>query len=382
MHSTIGSTFNGRRNSLNVMRLVLAASVIISHAWPLGQYGAEPRIGHTTFGTLAVACFFAISGFLITASRERTPGWRYVWHRGLRILPGYWVCLIVIAAVIAPLAWLHYNGTLAGYPVLDALRYVGVNLGLKTNIVPTIPGTEESIDPEFQVWNGAAWSLFFEFLCYIAVAILAALRLLKAPVVLTILIGGSALLLAWELFPSVMEPVLFRSYDAFRLVTTGTIFAGGSLLWMWRDRIRHSAWLAAGAAAVTVVGLVFLRHPEWLIAVPIAYLIIWLGTELPFHNLAMKTDVSYGIYIYGYPVATILTIWGVNQWGWFAYVGLTFVIVVPLAFASWYGVEKRALSLKNIGWGRRRPLPADMQVPAAADPEPAPVADSPSPDRR
>lgn len=363
MRSTIGSQF-GRRNSLNLIRLVLASSVIVSHAWSLGGFGPEPRIGSTTVGSLAVLCFFAISGYLITMSRESTPGWRYLWHRFLRIFPGYWVCVLFIAAVVAPLAWLKYQTTFDGYPLEGAFKYVVGNFALKTTLVPSIAGTQTTLNPSFQYWNGAAWSLFFEFLCYILVAILAYLRLLKPLGVGIVLAGGSALLLAWEVVPGPMEALLFRSQDAYRLVTTGTVFAAGSMLYLYRDRIACSWRIAAGSAVILGLGLVFLKHPEWAVAGPVAYLMIWLGIRLPLHNLA-KTDISYGTYIYAYPVAQLLTIYGVNDLGLVPYVAVTFLIVVPLAAASWFGIERKALRLKHFG-ATKRNAPARH-----LDPEPA-----------
>jgi peptidoglycan/LPS O-acetylase OafA/YrhL len=48
--------------------------------------------------------FFAISGFLITSSWLGNPRVRdYFVARGLRILPGFYICLVVIAVVVAPI---------------------------------------------------------------------------------------------------------------------------------------------------------------------------------------------------------------------------------------------------------------------------------------
>jgi peptidoglycan/LPS O-acetylase OafA/YrhL len=359
---------SGRNNNLNLIRLVLASSVIVSHAWPLGQLGDELQLGQTSVGTIAVFCFFAISGFLITRSRERTSGGRYLWHRALRIFPGYAVCLAVIAAVIAPLAWLHYNGTIAGYPVIDALRYVGINATLlRTSIDPTIAGTQASINPSLQYWNGAAWSLFFEFLCYLGIALLAAVGLLRARIVAVLLLMVAATLLAWEIAPEPMTELLFRSRDAYRLFTTGAMFLAGSLLYFLRDRIPSSPGLAAGAAVVAATGLTFLEHPEWLIAPAIAYLCVWLGTNLPFRPVLLRTDISYGVYIYGYPVATLLTIYGASQWGVTVYLLLTFAIVAPLALLSWFVVERPALRAKDARVSLRR-SPAVVVAPPHTDP--------------
>jgi peptidoglycan/LPS O-acetylase OafA/YrhL len=364
---TLGDAFATKRNGLNVIRLLLAVTVIVFHAFPLGGFGDEPRIGNMPFASLSVLFFFAISGFLITASRERTKGARYLWHRVIRIFPGYAVCLIVIAAVIAPLAWLFYNATLDGYPIAEAAKYVLVNLGLYTHTVPSIPGTQVTVDPEFQYWDGAAWSLFYEFLCYLVVAALAMVSLLRVWSVAAVLIVGSALLVVWEFDPDFF---LLNSPFVFRLVTTGTLFAAGSLLWLLRDKIAYSHRLGAVALVVSVGGLAFLQHAHWLVALPVAYLVIWASLALPISGWIKKTDISYGVYIYGYPIATLLTIYGVNRLGPALYILITLAIVIPIAFASWFGVERRALKLKDAAlWPRgrnSRARPAEVPSSTAA----------------
>ena len=57
------------------------------------------RFGGPDFGDIAVAVFFAISGFLVTASWISDPRLRsFVMRRALRILPGLWAVLLVTVA--------------------------------------------------------------------------------------------------------------------------------------------------------------------------------------------------------------------------------------------------------------------------------------------
>ena len=78
-----------RRNSLDALRLVLATLVIVSHSWPVGGFGPDPRLGVLTLGEVAVAGFFGISGWLITASRMTSTLRGFAWRRcGGRALAG------------------------------------------------------------------------------------------------------------------------------------------------------------------------------------------------------------------------------------------------------------------------------------------------------
>lgn len=360
---SLGTDFASRRNSLNAIRLALSLLVIVSHAGPLGGFGDEPRIGHTTLGTIAVAFFFAISGVLITSSRQRTTGGRYLWHRALRILPGWWMCLVLIAAVAAPLAWSRYHGTLAGFPVASAAKYVAINGALIAHGYPTIVGTQSTIPLELRGWNGSAWSLTFEALCYLAVAILAwcgALRVVPVAIVTGI---GALTLLLWEVGFDPVSIVMDDIYYARRLITTGTVFASAALVWLLRHSILASRKIAAGCAVVTAGALILLEHPHWLVGAPIAYLIMWGSTRIRQPRVLGKADLSYGTYIYAYPVAMLLTIYGVNDIGLLVHLGATLVLTLALAVASWFGIERPAMRWKDVG--RRRELRAAVPRPLA-----------------
>lgn len=155
--ATLAGAFNPRENALNLLRLVLAAAVIFGHAALLGGYQL-PRPLMLAVSELAVDGFFAISGFLITRSWLGYPVWsRYVWHRGLRILPGFWVCLLVTALVLAPLGLLLRGQSLAGYwTAADGpLGYVWRNALLWI----TQPGIAGSPDWSGYPgsWNGSLW---------------------------------------------------------------------------------------------------------------------------------------------------------------------------------------------------------------------------------
>lgn len=101
-------------------------------------------------GNWAVNGFFVISGFLIAGSRARSRWWPYLWRRALRIFPAYWVALIVVAFLAAPLvAALVPGETLV---LRSAVAYPIRNLGLVT-IQHEVSNTLTSL-PIPHVWLG------------------------------------------------------------------------------------------------------------------------------------------------------------------------------------------------------------------------------------
>jgi peptidoglycan/LPS O-acetylase OafA/YrhL len=121
--------FDALNNSLNFMRLVLVAVVIVSHSWPLGGFGPDPQVGDRELGRWAVAGFFAISGYLITGSRDRITLPDFLWRRVLRIYPGFSSCRSWgLAFVFAPLSVLIGTGS---YALEDVVSFLARNAGLR-----------------------------------------------------------------------------------------------------------------------------------------------------------------------------------------------------------------------------------------------------------
>ena len=165
----LARAFDPRNNALNAFRLVLATEVILWHSWPVtGRM--PPAATLQLFFSVGVDGFFAISGFLITASWLNDPRVRdYLVARALRILPGFYVCLIVTAFVFAPISVAIQGGSAAKLLLSTApIEYV-----LKNSAVAYlhlgIGGTPHGI-PHPGVWNASLWSLVWEVLCYLTVA--------------------------------------------------------------------------------------------------------------------------------------------------------------------------------------------------------------------
>jgi peptidoglycan/LPS O-acetylase OafA/YrhL len=359
--------FDPRRNSIGFLRVLFATLVIVSHAWPLGGFGKDPGRASNNLGFLAVEGFFALSGFLITRSGSSLGTGRFLWHRMLRIFPAYWVCLVVIAAGFAPIVW-HASHSLSQY-FLASPSPLGffVNNVVLTNAQQSI-GDTLLTNPYPTLWDGPLYTLYYEFVCYLVIAALGALRILNRRVVLALGIG----VWVWQ------QLILFGLVGAFdpRQATLTVCFLAGSLVWLWRDKLlspRLSWWLA-GAAAVIAATTYLTAGFRQIGVLAFAYLVIWAGAKLPFHRFGVKRDFSYGMYIYGWPMLQLASFFGLNALGLPVYLAIVVVATLGLAAASWYLVESRALRLKNAsapGWlSGLHPLRPDSSpepaIPAAA----------------
>lgn len=323
---------------------MLAAMVLLSHAYSVGGFGGEGALNDTTFGTVAVYGFFGISGYLIAGSAQRANAGRYLWQRCLRILPGFWVALIV-TAVMAWLATPHVGSD-------TAVGFVWRNWLLRI-VQSTIYG---------RAWNGSLWTLFYEALCYVAVlglALVGALRhrawtltfaaLLWLTVIVITLVPGQA-----------QHFNVFEGWVWMNLLKLSAVFMVGAVVYLYRDRIPDSGWLAL-ACGVAFTAALWLptdgRTPAYaftnpgLLAPVIAYPLLWLGSHLPFQRIGRTNDYSYGIYVYAYPVTVLMVIWHANRLGYPVFALVSVAATAPCAMASWWAIEKQAMKLRKIQWG-------------------------------
>ena len=334
--------FDPRRNSIGLLRLCLASSVLVSHAYILGGIEPEPLVGLTNgqegFGSLGVAGFFMLSGFLIAASFERSPSvWRYLWHRLLRIMPAFWVCLLVTALGFGWLMWWRTSGTLAGY--LDhpngPVSYVVNNFWLEVR-QSGIAGMPAGVTVPGLI-NASLWTLWPEFLCYLGLAAIGVLGILRWRVPFLVAIVA-CLWALWVVKPFGIDVSAVRWPATFGL---------GSLAWLGRAYIPIHGWVAAAVAAALVAAFalgvyVYVGYPL------VGYLLLCAAVWLPFPQVGRSVDLSYGVYIYAAPVEQLLATLNVGRFGPAVFIALTICITLPLAIASWFLIEQRALRLK--GW--------------------------------
>lgn len=361
VRASIGSSFDPHRNSLNTLRLIFAAGVIVGHSWPIGGLGHPPHYGNFDPGAFSVAAFFVASGFLITASRERTGFFRYMWSRALRIYPAFWACLLLTSFLFAPLAALANNGwnlaSATSYSITNAtlqIRQWGIGDTLASAPIPN-------------AWNGSLWTLYWEFGCYVIIGVFYCVRIFRGPYwTVGLFLGFTALAIHHRL--NEIGEIAFPSYPKYLI----PFFLAGAVINRFRNRLPANPILF-GLCLAIIIGSMIIRWDFIIAPLPLAYCVIWLGCFTP--RIAERigdgsVDISYGMYIYAYPIQQLLVIVNANK------LGISFMIcasvlttVIPAAL-SWFFVEKPCMRFKKATF--RLPVMLSRRQRRAVSPPNAP----------
>ncbi|MDB5661574.1 MAG: Peptidoglycan/LPS O-acetylase OafA/YrhL, contains acyltransferase and SGNH-hydrolase domain [Cypionkella sp.] len=338
----LGTGAQGRDNNFNLIRMIAATLVLVSHAWPLtkGAGVMEPLQAFTghSLGTLAVYIFFAISGFLITASYTRTARLpRFLLARGLRLFPGLAVSLLLVAFVLAPLVTLLPLSDYLMQPQTWTFFPRGITL-----ISPqyTLPGV--FITNPYPTVEGPIWTLIHEVACYGLVVLVGMVGMLRRnwPVLGFLGVYGASWI-ATTFFNLPIHPRLIQ------LQGLSLPFVMGMVAWVWRHNILLSGWIVLGLALAALVG----KHS--LIAYPLlisflTYASLWLAyvPNGKIRNYNRFGDYSYGMYIYAMPLQG-LVIWIFGPTDPLPHIIMAFPITLGASILSWNFIESPALALRK-----------------------------------
>jgi len=124
-------------------------------------------------------------------------------------------------------------------------------------------------------------------------------------------------------------------------------FFCGAAIYIFRDKIPSSAWLAVVACVIYVLGS-YLGYTLEIESVTIAYSVFWLAFHLPFHAFDRRGDYSYGLYIYAFPVQQILAVLGAQRLGYILFIMVGILGTLLFAIPSYVFVEKPMLNLKRL----------------------------------
>lgn len=359
---TVSAILGRDRNNFDLVRLIAASSVILSHGFSIstGLDADEPLAAATAFslGQHSVNVFFFLSGLLVTASLERSADLvDYAVGRFLRIFPGLLVCVLLTVFVLGPVVT---SLDLAGYMAAPGTYIYGLaTLSLSTGNAP-LPGVFETLPRAGEV-NIPLWTLKYEVTVYILLAVGAMFAFVRKPLVIMIVVVALA---AIQVATGGQTPV--PEYGMLDHLTRFSLcFAAGSAAYLLRQHIGISIAGAAVAAVIIVAanGTMFEQAVDCLAG---AYLVLCFAA-LPLNRvrrLAAGHDISFGLYIYGWPVTQVMLLGVPGLGATPLLLGLcALALTIVPATASWLLIEKPALALRP---AMSRLVRAIGPMPAAA----------------
>lgn len=343
-----------RDNNFNFLRLLFASLVLLSHGPELVDGNRHRELltrvfGTISFGEFAVNSFFLLSGYLILASWQRKPDLRDFFDKRIRrIYPGFLVAILVSVFLVGPFA---VSDVSEWFKSIQYPRLFLSALALQHPIEPEIPPLMFSGRP-YQVLNGALWSIPYEFFCYCVVAALGWLFTPSQqrwvwPVLLALFLALLPFAEQLDALSWSLPGRRFLGRAPVEFIRLFCFFAAGACFYLFQQRLLLNRWSLVLAAMLAVASLFSARWATVGLATFGTFaLLVFALTPVavlkPFQRLA---DVSYGTYLYGWPIQKLL------DW-YFPATSVWLLVVVAIllswlaGYISWYLVESHFIRRK------------------------------------
>ena len=298
-----------KANSFGILRLFFATMVLIKHSSDITGLNFAGNLGIIDLGTIGVFGFFSISGYLITPGLLKSGARAYLARRFFRIYPAYLVAVMTLGLVFCPLwSYMEYK------KLFFSFKYIFENVIFFPQSASSHHSNMNHL-MGFPLFTHAAgvpdapfWSLSLEFACYIALVII---FLAKWPVgklsylskIETVLI----LFLPFSILTSLKISHFFLKdptslQNLFAKWPFVLCFLFGSALSIIPKRV----WNRTSFLPILAILIWFGSNSTFRFAIfgaiSITLLTLIVGESRIFTSIPLRNDISYGIYLYHYPI--------------------------------------------------------------------------------
>ncbi len=317
------------KNNFDLLRLVLAFTVCLAHVGDVSGVQVFFPLGRFFYSGVAVDCFFVVSGFLIFRSYERSSSlFSYLNKRVRRIYPAYLTVVLLCAFGLPLLA------TADLYFSREWFSYLFANLFFLNFLQPDLPGVFSR--QVMQTINAPLWTIKVEVMFYLSIPLIFLLfRFGKKWLVLCLLyaasIGYSALLL--HLFHTNGLEIYLKLEK--QLPGQLAFFLGGGGIYLYFSFFKQHWW------KLLIPSLLFLAlQGESLLPalypITLAISVISFALCLPYlGNWGKYGDLSYGVYIFHFPLVQLFTWSGYLQatpWRSFCFLILSILLTAACSY--------------------------------------------------
>ena len=343
MEMQITESSTRQANNFGFLRLLFATLVILAHSPELVDGNRSREILTRIFGTMslgevAVDGFFLISGYLILQSLVNSKSYfEYLSKRVLRIYPGY-IVAFVISLGIGSLAGGRIGGL--GQTLLDITRALSLH-------TPRLDGAFAG-NP-LPIVNGPMWTVSYEFRCYLLAMLMGGVGILKSRLAYLSLTVALLLSVLSQL-DFQWSPTIVAVFGQAKFSEHFTLaFLVGGAFYLLRDRIPYARGAVIFALTALVPLMFFPQVAEAAMVTFGGYVLFYFAFKFKSARLSRigsKVDLSYGIYLYAWPIQNVL-IWHYRHISPWLLFGLSATMAGVCAYASWTFVESPSLSLKG-----------------------------------
>ncbi len=336
-----------QKNNFDFIRFILAFTVVLAHIVILSQSSVLKPLGRYFDSYVAVTGFFVISGFLVTKSYIRTNNIKqYFIKRANRILPAY-LFTIFISAVF--LSFVSAKGLSGFFFSTDLYKYLFYNIIFLNFLHPCLPGV--FINNYLCAVNGALWTIKVEVGFYITIPLII-LLIQKTNKRLAVLVFIYILSVLYKVILSYLYLKtgnnLFDTLDH-QLPSFLCYFACGIAMHYYLPIfLKYKHRLAAMAIVLCVIEYFFSLEIFKPLTLTIIIFYVFYGFRF-LNNFGKNGDISYGIYIYHFPIIQLFVSLGffTNE----PYISAICVIITVIisGILSWHLLEKRFLHREVTG---------------------------------
>jgi len=324
------------RNNFDLLRLLLASAVFMYHIAVLSRH-PDLKVLKDIFRVEPVLnAFFIISGFLVFMSFENSKTMFVYFEKRLRrIYPAYFAIIFLCAGLgyflsFYPAAEYYFSNKFIKYLLANAL--------FLNFIEPGLPGVFTA--NHLAAVNGSLWTIRNEIMCYMLVPLIA--YLLKK-------YNRMGVFVSFYLAAYLVYSLLLRNAT---VITDSLLaklyyvpwhflcFMSGAILYYYFDIFKSKYLMFLIPALVIYIGGSFLNI-TLLNPLSLAIIVVSAVSFLPYlGNFARFGDLSYGIYIFHFPIVQVLTSYHIFNFSPVLGFITAIFIVFLLSFISWHVLEK------------------------------------------
>lgn len=339
------------KNNFDLIRLAAALQVALAHGERFIVQASDTLRSVLEF-IPGVPVFFFISGFLISASCERSSSLgSFAIKRVLRIFPALWFCVIGVTLVLAVTGYLAAVGAEPG----KLLIWLAAQLSFL-----------QFYNPDFMrqygagIVNPALWTISVELQFYVMMPLLLLLFRVSRGLFFGLFLFFVAISATYSLY---LDPI-YGETTAAKLLGVSFIpwiamFIVGVIAQFYWPRISRffvgklAHWALIylvcaliGSYVQNMTGIMITGNRiTILLFLPLSGLILALAYADPrLSGFLRGNDISYGLYLWHMPVIGTWLYLGLPQ----TYAGIVacVVIAIGVALLSWFAVERPALAMK------------------------------------